>query len=187
MRLRSARRAQAEIIATLIMVAASALLTTIMLFWGIGLQGQSNSNFGTALARTNAQAAEQISIDNVLFTVVSSGCSGPVANHCFSATVYARNFGSSPIQLAGVQATVLASGVSPAGDHCEVIPSSGSTVHAVIVARAMIPVDLNSVTFPGCTASTKAVFSSTWNGQTISIQISTAAGTIYSANFAVPP
>lgn len=190
MRWRS-RTGQAEIIATLILIAAAVLFTTLILFWGLALQGQGTQNFGNALARTNAQAAEQISIDNVLFTKVSS------SPNTYALTVYVRNFGDTPFQLAGIDINILASGISPGSYHCEVSSSGTPIAHAVIVARSMLPVNLNlasglSSTAPGCvttnppTSVSPITFSSTWDGQTISVQVSTAGGTQYANNYAVP-
>ncbi len=164
------------------MVAASVLLTTIMLFWGISLQGQSNSNYGSAVFRSNSQASEQISIDSVLFTKVSSSPS------VYTVTVYARNFGSNPIKLAGIHFGILASGISPSSVNCEVTTSQASTAHLVIVARASGAVTLNasppSLTTPGCTSSQN--LPSSWDSQTISIEIATDQGTLWHQNFSVP-
>lgn len=181
------RRGQGVVIATLIMVAASAMLTTIMLYWGLSIQGQGLGNFGTALANSDAAASEQVSIDSVLFTKISPA-SCPTANTvCFSATVYVRNFGDNPINLAGIHLRLLQSGISPQGYDCEVTTSASKTAHLVIVARSMKSVTLNaapSTSTPGCTSS--ITFSNTWDGQTISVQVATDRGTVFQKNYVVP-
>jgi len=168
------RRGQAEIIGTLILIAASALMVTLALFWGLSIQGQSLSNFGQAIYRGNSQAAEQLSIDGVLFTKIAT--SSPFN---FAPTVYVRNFGDLPIKIAAFHFKVLQSGISPASYDCEL------TTHTTIVARAMLTFNLDTTNI--CKVSPGVVeFANAWNGQTISIQVSTEGGTSFSKNYAVP-
>ncbi len=174
------RRGVAVIIATLIMVAAAVLFTSIMMFWGLSFQGQSLSNYGSAINRSNNAAAEEISIDNVLFTKVTS------SPNTYTATVYVRNFGDSPLKLAGIHLKVLQGGISPAAYDCEV--TIGGGIHLTIVSRAMQSITLNTASpssgNPGCTSP--ITFSSTWDAQTISIELDTDAGTKFHNNYAVP-
>lgn len=162
------------IIATLIMVAAAVLFTSIMLYWGLSFQGQSLTNYGNAIDRSNNAAAEQTSIDNVLFRTVTTS---PTVT--YTATVYARNFGDNPLKIAGVHIASQQSGASPPGFDCEV--NTGAPAgHLTIVARSAgaIPLDTgckSAITFPVC-----------YDGATISIAISTEGGTKFQNNYVVP-
>jgi hypothetical protein len=169
----SRRRGQSEIIATLILIAASALLATIALFWGLSIQGSSLSNFGQAIFRGNNQASEQVSIDGVLFTKVNGS---PVQ---FSPTIYVRNFGDLPLTVAAFHIQVIQTGLSPASYDCEL------STHKVVAARFMVPFDLSSTNI--CTgAPGKVTFANAWNGQTVSVQVTTTGGSTFSNNYAVP-
>ncbi|MDV3244906.1 MAG: hypothetical protein LYZ66_07040 [Nitrososphaerales archaeon] len=179
----SSRKGQAAVIGTLVLIAASALMATLALFWGLSLQGQSLSNFGQAIYRGNSQASEQLSIDGVLFTKICVGGVPPCALlgnlPQFSPTVYVRNFGDLPLTVAAFHIQLLQSGISPQSYDCEL------SAHKVIVARFMVPFNLNTASI--CTGSPgNVVFANTWNAQTVSIQVATTGGTTFSNNYAVP-
>jgi len=173
----SRRRGQAVIIGTLIMVAASALLTSIMLYWGLSLQGQSLSNFGGALASSNSAASEQISIDSVFFYKASNASCVP-STPCYLVTVYARNSGNVPVKIAGVHILNLQSGFTPAGYDCEMNP------HATIVAGAALELYLKTQCKTSLILQTNPT---SWGSSTVSIEIATEAGTSYTHNYTVPP
>ncbi len=166
----------ATIIATLIMLAAATLFTSIVLYWGLAFQGQSLQNYGNAIFRSNNAAAEQVSIDTVLFTKFGS------PTNAYTATIYVRNFGDNPIKIAGVHITNLQSGSIPIGYDCELTP------HLTIVARFMSSIALTTnVTCSPALGIPFSTFSSSWNSATIQIKVSTEAGTSYQNNYAVPP
>lgn len=54
------------------MATASALLTTIMLSWGLSSQGQSPTNFQQGIKRNCNAAREDVSIDSALFPQAGS-------------------------------------------------------------------------------------------------------------------
>lgn len=195
-----ARRGQAVVIATLIMISASMLLTTLVLYWGLSIQGQSLTNFGSAIARGSNAAEEDISIDSMLFLKTGS------SPNTYAAIVYVRNFGNTPVRLAGIHLQNLQSGAAIPAYDCEVTQVVGSIQHMVIVARAMLPVSLSStvsanpsppppkvvtvaaLTYPvgGWCSVGIPNLSSSWDGATIRVMVTTEAGTIYQANFLVP-
>ena len=163
------------VIATLIMVAAAALFTSIMLYWGSAYLGQSTTNLGGAIFRSNNAAAEGISIDTVLFTKIGS------PTNAYTVTLYVRNFGDTPVKIAGVHFKNLQSGATTPGYDCEVTPS-----HMTIVARATKQIVLASNLTCSPALGTSSTLAPTWNGASISIRVNTEAGTSYQNNYSIP-
>ncbi len=168
----------AVIIATLIMIAAAVLFTSIMLYWGQAYLGQSTTNLGSAIFRSNNAAAEDISIDGVLFV---KGGSGLCVGSGYCVTVYVRNFGDTPVRIAGIHIANLQSVVSQAFD-CEVTTNPPAVTHMVIVARKMNVVNLSN----NC-STTGLLLPPSWASNSISIQVSSEAGTKYQNNYSLPP
>lgn len=86
---------QSEIMATLIMVMASVLLSSIILAWAYSALGQSQINVSQAISRENARATELYVIEEVRFV---SGTPGKIVIHV-------RNASDIPVRIAGIYIT----------------------------------------------------------------------------------
>ncbi len=176
------RKAIAEVIATLIMLAAATLFTSIVLYWGLSIQGQSLQNYGGALFKSNNQVTEELSIDSTYFSAAST------TPKLYTSTLYVRNFGDSPIKIAAVHIKNLQTGATPAGIDCEV---TSPTLHPTVLARSMGPGTPPAgilLTSQQCTptGALAGTFPLCWEGQSISIQVNTVSGTSYQKNYVIP-
>ncbi|MBI2936868.1 MAG: hypothetical protein HYY22_01545 [Thaumarchaeota archaeon] len=84
------RRGSSIVIGNLLMLSASVMMATVVLYWALSFQGGAQSSYSTAIFQSNAQASEGISIDDVKF------------NANGTLTVYARNFADIPMKVAQV-------------------------------------------------------------------------------------
>lgn len=82
-------RAEGSLVSVMVLIGTSVLMGTIVLFWGQGLIGQSRSDFGSNILRSNMQASEGFNIDNVFFGT------GTVR-------LYVRNFSDVPVRIKAV-------------------------------------------------------------------------------------
>ncbi len=76
------------VIGNLIMIMASVAMASVLMYWSLSFQSGAQASYSTAIYQSNAQASEQISIDDVYFI------SSPK-----SMTVYVRNFGDTPVMI----------------------------------------------------------------------------------------
>ena len=88
------RRGVSVIIGNLLILMASVMMATVVLYWALSFQGGAQSSYSTAIFQSNAQASEGVSIDTVIF----DSTSGSDKN----LTVYVRNFGDIPLQVAQI-------------------------------------------------------------------------------------
>jgi len=86
------RRGDAAVIGNLIMIAASVLMASIVMFWTFSFQQSAGSSFSQAIFQSAGQASEQFSIDDVNF----------VTGTPKTMRVYVRNFGDEPIKVVQV-------------------------------------------------------------------------------------
>lgn len=81
--------AVSEIITALILIGASAAFTSIILFWSQSFLSQSTTSYGNRIFISNLAASEQFSIDEVILDNTTT-------------SVFVRNFGDVPVQVAAV-------------------------------------------------------------------------------------
>lgn len=84
----SRRRGSSVVIGNLLILMASVMMATVVLYWALSFQGGAQSSYSTAIFQSNAQAGEQVSIDDVRFD-----------NTTKRVTVYVRNFGDIPLKV----------------------------------------------------------------------------------------
>jgi hypothetical protein len=89
--------AESSVVGVLVLIGASVLMATVILFWAQSTIGQSQSSASANILRSNIQASEQFNIDDVLFGSTTT-------------KVYARNFGDVPVRIKAVYIIDLGSG-----------------------------------------------------------------------------
>jgi hypothetical protein len=86
------RRAVGEVVSTLVVLVGAVMMAAVVLSWGLSLLGTTETSYSSALFQSNAQASEQVSIDDVRFVT------GPPK----SLQIYVRNFGDQPLSVVQV-------------------------------------------------------------------------------------
>lgn len=69
------------------LIGAAVALSTIVLFWGLGLISQGQSDLGIGISESNAQIGEQFEVEDIFWN--SSG----------GIIFYIRNFGDQPLTI----------------------------------------------------------------------------------------
>ncbi|MBI2184361.1 MAG: hypothetical protein HYU39_05315 [Thaumarchaeota archaeon] len=80
------------VIGNLLVLMGSVVMASIVMFWSLSFQGGSQASYSTSIFQSNAQASEQLSIDDAFYN--SSGTK--------TITVYVRNFGDIPLTVAQI-------------------------------------------------------------------------------------
>ncbi len=122
------RRGTSAVIGNLLILMASVMMATVVLYWAQSFQGSAQSSYSSAIFQSNAQASEGISIDDVNF------------NDNSSLTVYVRNFADIPIRVAEIYIDGDASGVNPTTVVARsvepvLVPVSGWTSESTYIIR----------------------------------------------------